>query len=194
MKMNTSTAPNRQLPEVVELHLTEAPSKSGRSFALPTRRTMIVGVVAFAIALGGSLYIVAPASTQTTDDAYISADATVVAPKVRGLVSQVQVQDNQVVHAGDSLLRIDPEEFDARVSTATAELADARAGVASAQAALVSLNAEERLASANVRAAESAIISAKAQAERAAADHRRYENLVNSGAVAVRDAENKLNQ
>lgn len=183
--MNTSTTADRQPHEVVELHLAEAATKPGKRFTLPTRRTLIVGVVALAAALGGALYIVAPASTQTTDDAYVSADATVVAPKVRGLIAQVLVQDNQVVHAGDLLVRIDPEEFDARVSTASAELADAKAGVASAKAALVSLNAEERLASANVRAADSAIIAAKAQAERATADGKRYEKLAATGFVAV---------
>ena len=183
--MNTSTTADRQPQEVVELHLAEAASKPDKRFMLPTRRTLIVGVVALAAALGGALYIVAPASTQTTDDAYVSADATVVAPKVRGLIAQVLVQDNQVVHAGDLLVRIDPEEFDARVSTANAELADAKAGVASAKAALVSLNAEERLASANVRAADSAIIAAKAQAERATADSKRYEKLAATGFVAM---------
>ena len=183
--MDTSTTLDRRPPEVVEDHPVEATSKSGRRFALPTRRTLIVGMVALAAALRGSLYIVAPASTQTTDDAYVSADATVIAPKVRGLIAQVLVQDNQVVHTGDLLVRIDPEEFDARVSTASAELADAKAGVASAKAALVSLNAEEQLASANVRAADSAVISAKAQAERATADSKRYEKLVTTGFVTV---------
>ena len=183
--MNTSTTPDRQSHEVVELHLAEAAPKSGKRSMLPTRRTLIVGVVALAAALGGALYIVAPASTQTTDDAYVSADATVVAPKVHGLIAQVLVQDNQVVHAGDLLVRIDAEEFDTRVSTASAELADAKAGVASAKAALVSLNAEERLAAANVRAADSTIIAAKAQAERATADSKRYEKLAATGFIAV---------
>lgn len=185
MNMSTSATPERQAPEIVELRPVETASKTGKRFALPTRRTMIVGAVAFAVALGGSLYIVAPASTQTTDDAYISADATVVAPKVRGLIAQVLVRDNQVVHTGDLLVRIDPEEFDARVSTARADLADAMAGVASARAALVSLNAENRLASANVRAAESSIDAAKAQAERAIADSKRYEKLAATGFVSA---------
>ncbi|OIR15451.1 putative multidrug resistance protein EmrK [mine drainage metagenome] len=183
--MNISTAPDRQTPEVVRLHPGEETLKSEKRFALPTRRTLIVGAIALAVALGGALYIVAPASTQTTDDAYVSADATVVAPKVRGLIAQVLVQDNQVVHAGDLMVRIDPEEFDARVSTANAELADAMAGVASSKAALVSLKSEEQLASASVRAAESSIDAAKAQAERAIADSRRYEKLAAKGFVAV---------
>lgn len=156
---------------------------------MPARRTLIAGLSALAVALAGIAYILVPPSTQTTDDAYVGADATAVAPKVRGLVAQVHVQDNQVVHTGDPLVRIDPEEFDARVSTAVAELAYTKAGVASAKAALLSLDAEERFAAANVRAAESSIRTATAQAERANADRKRYENLVASGAVAVRDAD-----
>jgi membrane fusion protein (multidrug efflux system) len=185
----SATAASALQPPDVESRIKEAVPTPVKRFPVPTRRTLFVGVGALAVALGGSLFIVAPASTQTTDDAYVSADATAVAPKVRGLVAQVLVQDNQVVHAGDPLVRIDPEEFDARVATAAAELADAKAGVSSAKAALVSLNAEERLASANVRAAESAIGAAKAQADRAIADRKRYEKLVDSGAVAARDAD-----
>src|ERR1044071_4091428 len=148
-------------------------TKAEKRFARPARRTLIAGATAAAAALAGSLYLVSPASTQTTDDAYIGADATTVAPKVRGLVELVLVHDNQAVHAGDPLVRIDSEEFDARVSAAAAELADAEASVAAARAALISLDAEEQLASANVRVAQSSIRAAQAQADRAIADHKR---------------------
>jgi membrane fusion protein (multidrug efflux system) len=156
-----------------------------KRFALPARRTLVVGAAALASALVGSIYILTPALTETTDAAYISADAATVAPKVRGLVAQVLVQDNQAVKAGEPLVRINPEEFDARVATATAELADAVAGVASARAALLSLDAEEKLAASSVRAAESSIRASEAQAKRAAADRERYEDLVARGFVAA---------
>lgn len=168
-----------------EVDRSQSAAVVGTRFALPARRTLIVGAIALAFALAGSIYIVAPASTQSTDSAYISADATTVAPKVRGLVAQVLVQDNQAVHAGEPLVKIDPEEFDARGATASAELADAIAGVASARAALASLDAEEQLAVSSVRAAESSIRAAKAQAERAVADRKRYEDLVARGFVAA---------
>src|SRR6478609_1520036 len=118
-------------------------------------RAIAAAVTAIAVALGGIAYIALPGTTESTDNAYVGADATSVAPKVRGLVATVLVQDNQRVRAGDPLVRIDAEEFDARAATATADLADANAGVAAARAALVSLDAEEQLALANVRAAQS---------------------------------------
>jgi membrane fusion protein (multidrug efflux system) len=148
----------------------------------------VSGIAAIAAA-AGALVILAPASSESTDDAYIAADATTVAPKVRGLVAEILVRDNQRVHAGDPLVKIDAEEFDAKVATAQADLADAQAGVAAAQAALSSLAAEERLAGANVTAAQTAIKSSDAQAERATEDSRRYTALVSSGAVARRDAD-----
>jgi len=160
-----------------------------RRWLTPSRRTLVVAAVAIAVAVGGSAYIVAPPSHESTDDAYVGADVTTVAPKVRGLVADILVHDNQTVHAGDPLVRIDPEEFDARVGTAKADLADAEAGVASAQAALISLDAEERLAAANVVAAQTSIRSANAQAARADADRARYEELVPTGAVARREAD-----
>jgi membrane fusion protein (multidrug efflux system) len=155
----------------------------------PSRRTALVAALAIAVAAGGSFYIAAPPSHESTDDAYIGADATTVAPKVRGLIAQILVKDNQSVRVGDPLVRIDPEEFDARVATAKADLADAQAGVASAQAALVSLDAEERLAAANVHAAQTSIRSTEAQAERADLDRKRNEALLPGGFVARKDVD-----
>jgi membrane fusion protein (multidrug efflux system) len=152
-------------------------------------RIWFVSGIAAIAALAGTGFILAPASSESTDDAYIEADATTVAPKVRGLVAEILVRDNQKVRAGDPLVKIDAEEFDAKVATAEADLADAEAGVAAARAALVSLDAEERLAGANVAAAQTTIKSSDAQAERATADSRRYAALVSSGAVARRDAD-----
>jgi membrane fusion protein, multidrug efflux system len=162
---------------------------TSRRFARPGRRMLIASALAVLVAIAGIAWVLAPASSESTDDAYIGVDATTVAPKVRGLVSRVLVLDNQRVRAGDPLVQIDAEEFDAKVATAKADLADTEAGVASARAALLSLDAEERLAAADVGAARTAIRSSNAQSSRATADSRRYDALVASGAVAVRDAD-----
>ena len=154
-----------------------------------SRRPVFVAVVALLVAVGGALWIAAPGRSVSTDNAYLQADSSVVAPKVRGLVADVLVQHNQRVHRGDPLLRIDAEEFDARVASATAGLQDARSGVAAAQAALAALDAEEALAASNVRAAQTSIRSSEAQQALAEADRRRFDALIASGAVARRDAE-----
>ncbi|HEX7858283.1 MAG TPA: HlyD family secretion protein [Sphingobium sp.] len=152
-------------------------------------RSVLVSGLAVVVALGGALWITAAPSTESTDDAYVAADTTSVAPKVRGLVAEVLVRDNQAVRRGQPLVRIDPEEFDARAASAQADLSDADANVATGRAALTSLDAEQSLAAANIVATRTAIRSSDAEAGRAAADQRRYDALVATGAVARRDAD-----
>jgi len=152
-------------------------------FAISRKALIAVGA---AVLLGvlGAVYIASPKSSVATDNAYIQADSSVVAPKIRGLVAEVLVQHNQAVKRGQPLVRIDAEEFEARVAAANADLENAQATVTAAQAALVSLAAEEELADSSIRAAKTSIRSADAQLVRADADNRRFENLVVSGAVA----------
>ena len=144
---------------------------------------------AIALVVAGSAYISSPTSSVTTEDAYLKADNTTVAPRVRGLVTKILVRDNQSVRAGAPLVRIDSEEFDARVASAAADFLSAGAGVDAAKAALASLDAEEKLVAANVRAAASAIQSADAQNKKASADQNRYDRLVTTGTASQRDAD-----
>ena len=48
---------------------------------------------------------------ESTDDAYVGGDVTVIAPKVAGFVGQLLVSDNQQVHAGDLLLKLDDRDY-----------------------------------------------------------------------------------
>jgi membrane fusion protein (multidrug efflux system) len=177
----------RDAPPVIDKAAAPAKAK-GRGLPFSRRTTLAVGV-ALAVAVAGVVYIVMPKGAESTDAAYVQADSSVVAPKVRGLVAEVLVKHNQAVKRGDPLVRIDPEEFDARVASATADLQNAQAAVAAAHAAIISLGAEEQLAASNVRAAQTTIRSADAQSDRAQADRARYDALVATGAVARRDAD-----
>jgi membrane fusion protein (multidrug efflux system) len=154
-----------------------------------SRKAVIAVIGAVALGLTGAIYIASPKSAVSTDNAYVQADSSIVAPKVRGLVAEVLVRQNQSVRRGDPLIRIDPEEFNARVAAAAAQLLDAQAKQDAARAALVSLDAEEQLAASNVRAARTSILSADAQSEKAQADRKRYEDLAQSGVVARHDAD-----
>jgi multidrug efflux pump subunit AcrA (membrane-fusion protein) len=58
---------------------------------------------------------------QDTDDAYVGGDITVISAKVPGYIATVAVSDNQVVHAGDLLARLDDRDY--RAALARAELA-----------------------------------------------------------------------
>jgi membrane fusion protein (multidrug efflux system) len=164
----------------------EPPTKKKAPFS---RRTMIAVGAALALAAGGAGWIAVPKATVSTDDAYLQADTSTVAPKVRGLVAEVLVAHNQPVRRGQPLVRIDAEEFDSRTQSAAADLQNAEAAVLSAKAAFAQLDAEERLANANVAAAATAIRAADAQNRRAEADRARYDRLASSGFVTRRDVE-----
>ena len=164
------------------------PRKAG--FKLPfSRKTLLAVGSAVVLAAAGAAYIAMPKASVSTDAAYVEADSSVVAPRVKGLVAEVLVRHNQAVHRGDPLVRIDPEEFDARVASAAADLQNAQAQVLAAQAALAALAPEEQLAASNVRAASAVIRSADAQNDRAQGDRQRYDRLVADGAVSRRDAD-----
>ncbi|WP_244431984.1 HlyD family secretion protein [Rhodopseudomonas sp. B29] len=62
-----------------------------------------------------------------TRDGRVRADIIAVAPDVSGLVDEVLIKDNQLVHKGDVMLRLDPERFRLAVSQAEAALASRKA-------------------------------------------------------------------
>lgn len=165
------------------------PPVSPSLLARLSRKGVVSLVVAIVAAVAGIIVIAGPRSKVSTDNAYLRADSSVVAPKVRGLVAEILVEHNQSVRRGDPLVRIDAEEFDMKVAAADAELADAVAAVAAVRAELVALTAEEKLAESSVVAAQSALRAAEAEQAQAHSDAERYANLVKTGAVSRFDAD-----
>ncbi len=149
--------------------------------ALP-RRTLIVLGLAVMAAFAGIGWIVTPASSVSTDDAYVEADSTVIAPEVKGLIAAILVRNNQRVKKGQPLIQIDPEDYRQDVRAAAAQ-------VQSARAALDQQAAHQKLAAANVAAASAAIRAADAESVRTAADRRRFDKLVKNGDVSRSQAD-----
>lgn len=153
-----------------------------RRFRALPKRALLVALAAIVLALAGAWWIALPPSSVTTDDAYLKADSTIVAPKVHGLVAAILVRDNQIVRAGQPLVRLDDDDY-------AQALASAEADLQTAQAALSQFTAQKNLASANALAAAAAIRAADAERIRAAADSQRFENLVAQGDVSRQQAE-----
>src|SRR6266513_3548751 len=72
----------------------------------------------------------------STDDAYVKADNTTIAPKVSGYLSEVLVGDNERVAAGQILARVDDRDFKVALDQAKADVAAAEAAVTSKRAQL----------------------------------------------------------
>src|SRR4030088_1326693 len=67
---------------------------------------------------------------QSTDDAYIQSDISLISPKVEGYIKEVRVQDNQEVAAGQVLFVIDDRDFAAKRAQADAAVATTQATLA----------------------------------------------------------------
>jgi membrane fusion protein, multidrug efflux system len=118
----------------------------------------------------------------STDDAYVKADNTTVAPKVSGYLHEVLVGDNERVTAGQVLARIDQRDF--RVS-----LAQARADVAAARAAIESKQAQLGVQQAVIDAAKATVDVDQATASFAAQEDKRYSDLAATGYGSVQNAQ-----
>ena len=155
----------------------------------PTRRARWPVLLALIFAAGGAAWLALPATEVSTDDAFLRADDTVVAPLVKGRVAALLVRDHQRVPAGAPLVQLDDADLAAQSRAAEAELLGARANVAAARAALASLAAEEKLADAHTRTVATGIEAARAREARADAEQARHEQLALAGAVARRELE-----
>jgi membrane fusion protein (multidrug efflux system) len=110
---------------------------------------------------------------QSTDDAYIQSDVTVISPKVEGYIKKVKVADNQAVAEGAILFVIDDRDFKAKV-------AQAEAAVATAEATIGTYESRLKLQQAMIEQAAAMLKSAEADLARAEQDYKRYSTLMTS--------------
>jgi membrane fusion protein, multidrug efflux system len=119
---------------------------------------------------------------ENTDDAYVGGDVTVIAPKVAGFIAQLDVTDNQQVHVGDLLLKLDDRDY-------RATLAKADAAVAVQQATLQNLDATRHLQEAMVAQAQAEITASDAEVVRTHDDQVRYKQLLTTDSASAQSAE-----
>ncbi|KAF3887037.1 MULTISPECIES: HlyD family secretion protein [Nostocales] len=73
-------------------------------------------------------------SHQETDNAQVAGHIHQVSSRIPGTVSQVLVNDNQLVQPGQLLVKLDPRDYQSKVQQATAALQNARRQAEAAQA------------------------------------------------------------
>ena len=118
----------------------------------------------------------------STDDAYVKADNTTIAPKVSGYLSEVLVGDNERVAAGQILARIDDRDF-------KVALDQAKADVAAAEAAVTSKRAQLDVQQAVIAAAKATIEVDTASQTFAGQENKRYTDLAATGYGSVQNAQ-----
>ena len=85
---------------------------------------------------GGYLYLDYAKHFQSTDDAFIAARQTALAPKVSGYITAVPVTDNEHIATGDVIARIDDRDYRIALDQAEAQVAAAQASIENIDAQL----------------------------------------------------------
>jgi membrane fusion protein (multidrug efflux system) len=118
----------------------------------------------------------------STDDAYVKADSTTIAPKISGHIAEVFVSDNQQIKAGQILARIDDRDFKVSLEQAKAQVEAAEANIANKQSALAAqLSA--------IEAAKATVEADQADQTFAEQDDKRYAELAKQGFGTIQNAQ-----
>ncbi|MCP3394219.1 HlyD family secretion protein [Bradyrhizobium sp. CCGB12] len=187
--MTVHTDPSKTEAIAVPSHALEgalpAPPALARTKKLNFRKLLLVGVAAAALAGAswyGYDYWTVGRFLVSTDDAYVKADNTTIAPKVSGYLDRVLVGDNEHVKAGQILARIDDRDF--RVA-----LDQTRADVAAANATVTSKEAQLDVQEAVIAAARATIDVDNAAKVFAQQENKRYTDLAKTGYGSVQNAQ-----
>jgi len=114
------------------------------------RRLILMLIVPLALVLGGGYFWVTGGRYVSTDNAYLQQDKAMLGPDVAGRIVEVSVRENDTVHQGDLLFRIDPEPYRLALQQAEAAIASARLNIEQLRAAYLDAMAEQRASEENL--------------------------------------------
>lgn len=171
----------QRLEDPVEVH-----SAAPKGWAPPRGSLRLTVLIVLVAALSVLLILYAwglppfTPSIQSTDNAYVRGQTTIISPQVSGYVTDVPVHDFDLVKAGEVLLRIDERIYKQRVQQARASLDTQIANLANA-------DQTQRAREATVASQLANADNACAQLQRAQADMKRVDELVADGSVSLRE-------
>jgi membrane fusion protein, multidrug efflux system len=165
------------------------------------RRGIIIIVVVLLVVVGAGLWWRSTFS-EDTDDAQVNGHLIQISARIGGQVLKVDVEENQVVKAGDEIAQLDPRDYQVAVENAQAALASAEAAAAAAQVnvPLTTINTGSNLSSASsdvsgarasvdqaqqqLEGAQARVAQAQANNIKAQADLARYRPLVEKDVIS----------
>ena len=164
--------------------------------AKKTRRNIIIAAVLILLLVGGGLFYWRSTFVEDTDDAQVDGNLYQVSARVAGQVTQVFVNEEEPVKAGQTIAQVDPRDYEVALEQAQANLANAKAEFVQATANVPITNVQVRTtvttsgqdvqsssasvaqAQANAQAMQARILQAQANALKAQTDVDRYTPLV----------------
>lgn len=139
----------------------------------------LLGVLA-GLGFGGYYWWEVGRFRQSTDDAYVESDISVIGPRIDGYIQEVRVADNQAVRKGDVLAIIDDRDFRARLDQAAATLATDEAAVATYDSQIAFQHSK-------IEQAQAQLDFAGAELERAKATYDRRKKMVDDKIISVQE-------
>ncbi|MDZ8259688.1 HlyD family secretion protein [Nostoc sp. ChiQUE01b] len=129
----TETSATAEAPVVTPETEKEVPAKPKRK--RPTGLILAgLGVGAIAAGTFGLHYWQYASTHQETDNATVAGNIHQISSRIPGTVSEVLVNDNQLVQPGQLLVKLDPRDYQSKVQQAQAALENARGQAQAAQA------------------------------------------------------------
>ena len=165
------------------------------------RRGIIIAVLLIVVVAGVAIWWHSTFS-EDTDDAQVNGHLIQISSRIAGQVLKVDVEENQVVKAGDPIAELDPKDYDVAVENAEAALANARANfaVATVNVPITSINTGSTLRSSDadvsgahtgvqqseqqLQGAQASVAQAQANLTKADADLARYRPLVEKDVIS----------
>ena len=171
-------------PEKDKLETKIVPRKRRR-----TTRYLVIVAVVVVLAAGGYYLWKYLKTYETTDDAQIDGHINAISGRIAGNVIEVRAEDEQIVNAGDVLVRLDPRDYEVALAKAQADLGDAEAALESSRIdiPITSTNTASQLKTANSSRADATAFVLGAERQLTATRAR-----LESAQAQVREAEANL--
>ncbi|MEZ2142599.1 HlyD family secretion protein [Bradyrhizobium sp. DN5] len=172
----------QQATEIIDVYSKTPPRLPSRT--LVRRAALVLALLAgtATIVYFGHDYWTTGRYLESTDDAYVKADSTIIAPKVSGYIAKVLVGDNEKVKAGQPLAKIDDRDF-------KAALDQARADVGAGEASVRNIDAQLELQQPIIAQSTADVTAADANLKFAQEERARYDDLMKSGSGTIQRAQ-----
>jgi membrane fusion protein, multidrug efflux system len=205
----TDTGPVAEIEENKITMEAEETAKHRRRSVKTMVIRLVVALVIVAAAIAGYQIWRDLQRVESTDDAQVDGSIYTISSRISGHVAEVLIQDEQIVKAGDVLVRLDPKDYQVAITKARADLADAIANfqsmrrdvpitstttsstLSSAKSSRLDASAavggaEQQLGAAGARlaTAEANVRVAEANLNKAAQDVARYKALVEKDEIS----------
>jgi membrane fusion protein (multidrug efflux system) len=193
----TINADEKQTVALVDHETPGSPSNESSGKRASTRGKKVLGIsAAIVVAIVGSYFAWSAFHYEDTDDAEVDGHVMALSTRINGQIKDVYVVEGQLVHAGDVVVTLDPQDYKIAEAQARANLADAQATAASshwrvpitsvtvqnslesAKTAVLNSESAVRASEQNYESAKAALVQAQANAAKSDADLQRATQLV----------------